>query len=86
MIRAPLRAIRTFNANLPYLIIPYETIEAEAPLGRLQHDAYIDDLNHTIEARYAEGYWSLRGYLYCRTRTQNPIASLEDEETVGPVA
>jgi hypothetical protein len=48
-------------ANLPYLITPYEAMQAEARQGGSQINAYLDNLNHTNQASYAEATGSRGG-------------------------
>lgn len=81
-------------ANLPYLITPYEAMQAEARQGGSQINGYFDNLNHTVQASYAATTGNRGGVCIVDLRTQcgegydrqNLTASFEGEETVRAVA
>lgn len=81
-------------ANLPYLITPFEALQAESRAIGSQINAYFDNFNHTNQAQYAAATGSVGGVCIVDLRTQcgegydrqNLSASFEGEETVLAVA
>ena len=81
-------------ANLPYLITPFEALQAEARATGSQINAYFDNWNHTLQASYAANAGRQGGVCIVDLRTQcgegydrgNLSASFEGEKTVLAVA
>jgi beta-glucosidase len=81
-------------ANNPYLITPFEALQAKAREGNSQINAYFNNLNHTQQASYAATAGNNGGVCIVDLRTQcgegydrqNLTASFEGEETVRAVA
>lgn len=81
-------------ANLPYLITPYEALQAEARCIGSQINGYFDNFNHSRQASYAAAAGNNGGVCIVDLRDQcgegwekaNLTASFEGEQTVQAVA